>query len=244
MEKDVEQVGVFKKKTILTTIMFVLLFSLSLIFYKENKLFMMSTFSYQVQLLFYIISLFILFVLFNKSIKKEKLFDIFSMIIFIEKVLAIVMFVNIFIISTAKVDGASMQPNYFDNDTLLIIHGFYNIDNDDVVIIDCDDLDISAELIIKRVVAKYGDKIEYKNSGLFVNDIFVENMSSYEYNNLLTDFSTNTIYDEIPEDFYIVLGDNRNNSTDSRKVGLIAKDEIIGKSILRILPLSSFGIPV
>ncbi len=243
MDEEVEQIKIFNKKTIVCLIILCLLLLLSFVFYKENKLFTISAKQYIFQLFIYIISVIILNIVFRKTKDKTKFFELFSTLIYITNVLGIVLFVNVFLVSTAKVDGSSMQPNFENNDTLIVWHGFYKINKDDVVIIDCKNLSVNAELVIKRVVATSNDKIEYKENSLFVNGYFVEQMSYNEYTNILTNFDENKTYEYIPEDFYIVLGDNRNNSTDSRTVGLVHKDEIVGKSIFRILPLSSLGFP-
>ena len=63
---------------------------------------------------------------------------------------------------------------------------------------------------------------------------------------MLTDKSNgNTYYDSavVPEGYIIVLGDNFINSTDSRVIGLIKNEDVIGKCIFRIYPFSDFGVP-
>ena len=47
----------------------------------------------------------------------------------------------------------------------------------------------------------------------------------------------------VPEGYSIVIGDNFGNSTDSRLIGLISNEDILGKCIFRIYPFSQFGIP-
>ena len=56
------------------------------------------------------------------------------------------------------------------------------------------------------------------------------------------DFSLTTLgYEKIPKDMYVVLGDNRENSLDSREIGLIKRKDILGKIKLRIWPINKFG---
>ena len=56
------------------------------------------------------------------------------------------------------------------------------------------------------------------------------------------DFSLTTLgYEKIPKDMYLVLGDNRENSLDSREIGLVKRKDILGKIKLRIWPINKFG---
>ena len=63
---------------------------------------------------------------------------------------------------------------------------------------------------------------------------------------MMTDVKTGKSYYEdgvIPSGFSIVLGDNQGNSTDSREIGLIANEDILGKFIIRIYPIEKMGVP-
>lgn len=91
--------------------------------------------------------------------------------------------------------------------------------------------------LIKRVIAGPGDKIKIDGGDVYVNDVLLDepyiNASAY-----------NIIYiEEIPEDQYFVMGDNREWSKDSRdpEVGLIEKERIVGKTAIRIFPFDKFG---
>ena len=51
-----------------------------------------------------------------------------------------------------------------------------------------------------------------------------------------------TVDSKIPEGMYLVLGDNRGNSMDSRQIGLIKEEDIIGKTSIRIWPFNHMGL--
>jgi signal peptidase I len=83
-----------------------------------------------------------------------------------------------------------------------------------------------------------GDKVEYKDNILYVNDEVVE--EKFLDDNIVTDdFSiTDLGYEVIPKGKYLVLGDNRGDSLDSRDIGLIDEKTILGKINLRIWPIN------
>jgi len=93
--------------------------------------------------------------------------------------------------------------------------------------------------LIKRIIAVPGDSIRIEKGQVFVND----QLQKEDY---IKDGTTNgDVYiQSIPEDKYFVMGDNRLNSEDSRsdRVGLIEKDKIIGKSIVRFWPFNRLAI--
>jgi signal peptidase I len=131
----------------------------------------------------------------------------------------IVIIINGFFFSIAKVDGDSMQPNFCNNDTVVITYNG-EVATDDVLILENDD-----SFLIKRVIALPGDKLVVDDSGVYVNDTLVESFllsNHFEYDGV------------IPSDFYFVLGDNRDNSLDSRVIGLIEADRILGEVIYHI----------
>lgn len=102
---------------------------------------------------------------------------------------------------------------------------------------------------IRRVIGLPGDKIEYKNNQLFVNNLeqseyFLARKKHYtmDEGQFFTDnFSVKQLLvdkDKIPENYYLVLGDNRLFSSDSRYYGLVEKKEMIGVVKVRISSLS------
>ncbi len=174
---------------------------------------------------------------------KKSYYSIIDLVGFVIKSTIISLFCLVFVVSTAKVSGDSMLTTYNDNDTILVWSLFYEPKLNDVVVVDSTNLIHNSEFIIKRVVATEFDKIEHKNNALYVNDVLIQEMDSDMYRTLLTDKSSNKSYAKVPDGFYILLGDNRGNSLDSRNIGLVSNEEIVGKSIFRILPFKNIGIP-
>ncbi len=153
-------------------------------------------------------------------------------------IIIVVVLIRSFIITPVIVSGKSMLPNFHNGELLLVRKIGYNektIKRFDVVVIKKD-----KEEIIKRVIGLPGEHISYKNNKLYVNDKLV----SEDYTHLNTkDFNLEEICtcSTIPEGKYLVLGDNRPISSDSRTIGLIDEKSIVGKSVFRLWPVSRFG---
>ena len=186
--------------------------------------------------------------------KSYRFYQFNDVIMFITRVVSIIYAIMMFIVTPAEVTGTSMANTYAPNDRVLVWHLFTNIKKGDVVIIDVSDnrynLYGDTEFIIKRVVAVGGDVLTYEGRKLKVNGKLIqENVSIEQFENMLTDkrYDNNKEYfvDSyvVPKGFYIVLGDNRNNSQDSRNIGLINEKDILGECIFRIYPFSKIGIP-
>ena len=93
--------------------------------------------------------------------------------------------------------------------------------------------------LVKRIVGLPGEKVDLRNGDLYINDRLVE--EDYIENDNNVDFSLSSLgYNVIPQDMYFVLGDNRADSLDSRdqNVGLVSKEDIIGKVRIRLWPIN------
>lgn len=133
------------------------------------------------------------------------------------------LFVYINNFDQVTLSGNAMYPTYEEGDTL-IIRKTKNVIDGDVVVYES-----SGIRLVHRIVAKQGDTIEIKNGTVFVNG------DAEEYEN----------FDNIPETFgdiyleennqaeiqngFFMLGDNRAQSFDSRRNGLVSQEDIIGK---------------
>lgn len=189
-------------------------------------------------------------------IKTHYCYEVYDVLSFILKAFFIIYAIIMFALTPALVSGSSMNNTYRDNDRVLVWHLGYQPKNNDVIIIDAttnhyQELREETAFLIKRVIASPGDKISFTPGKLYVNDILVHEESSFDldkYKNMLKDhFNGVSYYQEkeviLPQGFYIAMGDNRINSCDSRAIGLIHEEDILGKSIFRVYPFDKIGIP-
>lgn len=149
-------------------------------------------------------------------------------------VVAIVFFIALFVVSFEQVVGPSMKGTLDAGDVTIVnklVYKLRTIKRNEIVSINQKD-----KIMVKRVIGLPGEHIEYKENKLYVNgSLVLENNISVE----TKDFKLEDIgYETIPKDMYFVLGDNRTNSSDSREFGLVKKDEIIGKIVMRLYPFS------
>lgn len=184
----------------------------------------------------------------NKKDEKKKPEDVnivkelLSLIIYIGIVVLICYFVIHFVGCRSKVDGSSMYPTLENGDNLWVDKISYRFGEPkrfDIVIFDYDE----DTTFVKRIIGLPGETVRIDLMGnIYINDQILEEDYGYEVINPdnLGRASQNIL---LGDDEYFVLGDNRNNSRDSRwaDVGNVKKEDIIGKAVLRIYPFSSFG---
>lgn len=153
-------------------------------------------------------------------------------------IIILVIIIRTFIVTPIEVTGRSMETTLHNKDIMILnIIGYRlnGIERFDIVVIKEQD-----EYLIKRVIGLPGEIIEYKDNQLYINNKLNNDIIDYPTD----DFATTELTENgvIPNDKYFVLGDNRNNSTDSRIIGLIDKNKIIGKTNLIIFPFKHFGV--
>ena len=146
-----------------------------------------------------------------------------------------VIFIILYVVTIQQVVGPSMSSTLESQDIVLLSRSHYrlfNMKRFDVIAFEYAD----TKYLIKRVIGLPGDKVEYRNNTLYVNDEVVEEdfLNGHQTEN----FSLVSMgYETIPEGKYLVLGDNRENSLDSRSFGLIDEEDILGKVSLKIWPI-------
>ena len=182
----------------------------------------------------------------EKKKKEKKSMPIVLQLILL--VVLVVVFRNV--MGTVLVKGSSMEPNFNHGDLVFINKLSTSVgspDYGDVVICKLDE-GASYENIIKRVIGLPGDEIYIVESDyddevfeLYVNGEYIEEPFLGEP--MMTEGNIDYPF-EVPEDSYFVMGDNRNESLDSRResVGAIHKDDLMGKVVLRLYPFSEFGL--
>lgn len=180
------------------------------------------------------------------SKRKSELFDWIKALL-IAFILAFV--VRTYFFSPIVVDGPSMLPTLHDQDKMIVNKFKYRISEPerfDIVVFHA----INQKDFIKRIIGLPGEHVEMKDGILYidgqeVSEPFLEsNQVQFDYP-LTRDFTLEEIpggYEKIPEDYVLVLGDNRNNSTDSRSIGLVSVDEIVGKANLIFWPYNRIQI--
>lgn len=168
---------------------------------------------------------------------KEFIKDTFKYIILI----VVVLLIAIYVVGLQQVIGPSMEPTLKNGDIIIlnkIKYKFTSIKRKDIVSL----YDEESKYLIKRIIGLPGEYIEYIDNNLYVDGAIVGEI--YLENNKTQDFKlTDLGYNKIPEDMYLVLGDNRGNSLDSRdpKLNLIHKKNILGKVSFRIWPLNKIS---
>lgn len=158
----------------------------------------------------------------------------------------VIILIFIFLFRIVTVDGSSMNSTLEDKDRVIISHLNYKPENDDIVVVNSS---VLQKTLIKRVIGVAGDtvRIDYSKNKVFVNDkeISNEHIDSTMLDKGMFDPSykvSDGVYEyHVPQDSIFVMGDNRNNSTDSRTIGFISNDDVMGHVIFRLYPFKKFG---
>ena len=180
--------------------------------------------------------------------EKEKRKNIFDMVEIITMSVVIVFILVSFVFRLASVNGKSMYPTLKNGEILLLSNLFYEPKTGDIIVFQQSNVEtrLFDYPLVKRVIATEGQTIEFdfehwkvKVDGVELEEDYI-NYIKEEYMRRL-DIKENTIV--VPEGYIFVMGDNRNNSTDSRdsRVSFIRKDEVLGKALLRLFPINVFG---
>ncbi|MCM1058153.1 MAG: signal peptidase I [Firmicutes bacterium] len=176
---------------------------------------------------------------------KKAMKEMISTLLYLLAVLCLTWVVIQFVGQRTEVDGASMEPTLYNGDNLIvdkISYRFRDPERFDIIVFPFQYKE--GVFYIKRIIGLPGETVRIDEQG----NIYIDGevlMEGYG-REVIRPENTGRAWEPITlgEDEYFVLGDNRNNSSDSRTeiVGNIKREDIIGRAWIRIWPLKRFGI--
>ncbi|SFD81110.1 signal peptidase I [Lentibacillus persicus] len=159
--------------------------------------------------------------------------------------------IRTFFFAPIVVDGPSMMPTLHSGDQMIVNKFIYQVqepDRFDIVVFHASD----RKDFIKRIIGLPGEHVAVEKDELYIDGEKIDEpylrdrkdkMPSYQ--TLTGGFQLENLpgeHETIPENHVLVLGDNRNNSTDSRILGVVSMDQIVGKTSLIYWPLDRIQI--
>ena len=167
--------------------------------------------------------------------------EILSWVFYIAFVLVLTWVIITFVGQRTRVDGRSMMNTLHDGDNLIVEKLSYRFSDPkrfDIIVFPPTG---KKEYYIKRIIGLPGETVQIdENGNIYINgELLEENYGAETIQNPGRAAKPITLGDE-----YFVMGDNRNNSKDSRseEVGNVKRSQIIGRAWLRIWPLNKFGL--
>jgi signal peptidase I len=156
-------------------------------------------------------------------------------------VISLILFAAInFVSARIRVESVSMRETLLPGDFVLVNRIAYNLRNFQTGVIKRGDVIVfdppfaAPEPYIKRVIGLPGEVVSIKDGKLYVDDTLMQ--ESY----IQVSFHSNGSW-EVPENEIFVMGDNRNNSSDSRSWGTVPVENIIGKALFVYWPVEQWG---
>jgi signal peptidase I len=138
------------------------------------------------------------------------------------------------------IDGPSMQPTFYTGQFVLISRAHYlfgSPQRGDIVVFNAPGSRADDTPLIKRLIALPGETLEFRESRVYINGALLDEPYLAEAC-LRCDDRTITL----GADEFFLMGDNRNNSRDSRAFGAVTRDRIVGEAIARYWPPTVWGV--
>lgn len=156
--------------------------------------------------------------------------------------IAVVVVLRLFVIVNAVVPTGSMENTILPGDHLLGLRStcfVTELERGDIIFFPFPDDE--KQNYVKRIIGLPGEKVEINNGKIYINDSEVPLEEPYLKEEWVT--STGPYEFQVPEDGYLVLGDNRNSSADARywRNTYVTEDKIIGKAIFTYFPFNRWG---
>lgn len=158
---------------------------------------------------------------------------------------AVFLVVYVFLFRPFQVNGDSMFPNFTDKEYILtniVSLNFGTPKRGEVVVFKAPPE--PEKDFIKRVIGITGDRVKLDKGSVFLNGFRLDE-SRYLSSDVVTNpgsFLKEGVEVLVPQDRFIVMGDNRNYSSDSREWGFITKKDLIGKSFFVYWPPDKIGL--
>ena len=146
-------------------------------------------------------------------------------------ILVLVLVIKYNVVAPIRVNGRSMNNTLKDGDIMILnIIGYKtsNLKRFDIVVVDN-----GKDYLIKRVIGLPGEEVEYIDNKLYINGKLVKD----KYGN----GNTSNFKVKVKNNSYFILGDNREDSLDSRYYGSFNKKKILGKTNFTVFPFNRFG---
>lgn len=181
--------------------------------------------------------------------KKEKKpsEDLFYWLNALTTALVSLVLVFTFIGRLTRVQGESMTNTLQDQQFLLVWSLGYEPKQGDIVVLNKTTVEhLGGVAIVKRVIATGGQTvdIDYESNSVYVDGVLLDEPYIREpMDDVTSDPNRTQTHFEVPEGEIFVMGDNRNNSDDSRdvRIGSIDEDYVLGKAVFSLLPFDTIG---
>jgi signal peptidase I len=154
--------------------------------------------------------------------------------------LAVALVIQAFLVQAFYIPSSSMEPTLGVGDRVLVnklSYDLHDVNRGDLVVFERPDGgEDGIKDLIKRVIGLPGETVEIRDGAVLVDDRVLDEPYLAD-DEVLADFAPT----QIPEDEVFVMGDNRDDSRDSRVFGPIPEDSIVGRAFVRVWPLTDLG---